>query len=267
MPATSSVLMRRDGPCTRIVIDRPERHNALCGDTLTELLAALHRASDSDARVIALEGASRAFSTGLDLTDLIELRRRRDWNGFARLVRSAHDVVARLAIECPKPILALVNGPAAGAGLGLALACDVVIATPRATLGATQVRLGLHPDLGLTHTLAARCGRAIAQDLLWSGRVVDAHDAAKLRVVDRVVPPHAVEREPGTLAARLVDVTEAVVSSIKREHAARAEAPLRRALANEEAAQLAAFRTPECLERLEGLARRLTARAHARREG
>jgi len=248
----------RDG-ITEIVLRRPRARNALDRSLLASLADGLHRvAAHPDTRVVILRGDGHFFSTGADLTELLTLRRAEDVAGFEELVRLGHGVVQALAVEVRAPVIASIDGPAAGSGLGLALACDLVVATQRATLGATQIRLGLHPDMGLTHTLRARMRSAIAHEYLWTGRIVDAHEALRSGVVDRVSPNHAIDREIRTVVERIAGGPPPIVAAIKARAREEERAALEDALGAELRGQLDAFRSEECLHRLEALRQRLS---------
>lgn len=248
----------RDG-ITEVLLRRPQARNALDRNLLHALVDALGRvAALPDTRVVVLRGEGHFFSTGADLTEILTLRRADDVAGFEEIVRLGHDVVRAIAYEVRSPVIAAIDGPAAGSGLGLALACDMVVATQRATLGATQIRLGLHPDMGLTHTLRGRMRAAIAHEYLWTGRIVDAHEALRSGVVDRVAPNHAIDRELRTVVERIAAGPPSTVASIKDRARDEERGALEDALEAEARGQVEAFRSEECLSRLEALRRRLS---------
>jgi 2-(1,2-epoxy-1,2-dihydrophenyl)acetyl-CoA isomerase len=266
MPLSSNpVEVHRTQGLTEITLRRASARNALDRSLLEPLLGALrHVALDPDTRVVILRGEGHFFSTGADLAATLTQRREGDVDAFEATVRLGHDVVRCIAHEVQVPVVASIDGPAAGSGLGLALACDMVVATQRATLGATQIRLGLHPDMGLTHTLRTRMRTAIAHEFLWTGRIIDAHEALRSGMIDRVSPNHAMEREIRSLTERLVDAPTIIVSGIKRRTRDEERATLEDALDAELQGQLEAFRSEECLTRLEALRRRLSQTAHSR---
>src|SRR5207244_1894771 len=129
-----------------ITLNRPEKLNALAGKMREEIFAALDEAGQDDTvRVIVITGAGRGFCAGGDIDYMAELQNKKDINGFRSLLESGRRVVSRIrSIE--KPVVAMINGPAAGAGLNLALACDIRIASETAKFSQAFTKLGLHPD-------------------------------------------------------------------------------------------------------------------------
>jgi 2-(1,2-epoxy-1,2-dihydrophenyl)acetyl-CoA isomerase len=250
--AIQSVSVRRREGVATVSLDRPERRNALDRRTLEQLLDALESIrGDAAARVVVVRGAGGAFCTGLDIEEIYRLRESDDEEGFARIIRVAHRVARCIAAEIAPPVLAVVDGPASGGGLGIALACDSVFASNRATFGATQVRLGLHPDFGLTHLLPRRVGEAGALEMLWTGRIIDAHEAHQLGIVDRLAQSHQLETEVDAFVGRLLEAPSALLAGIKRALDEGGERALDRALDAEREAQIEAFRSKGSRELLE----------------
>lgn len=163
-----------------VTLNRPEKLNALDRALCDELREALALLTRSDAiRVITITGAGRAFCAGADLGVLAD-------EGPA-LVAAGKDIA--LAIRAaPQPVLAAVNGAAAGGGANLALACDYRIASDQATIGQVFHKLGLVPDWGGTFFLPRLVGPSKALELVWSARMVPAGEALALGLFDRVVP-------------------------------------------------------------------------------
>src|SRR5947209_11769917 len=173
---------------TTITLDRPEKLNAFSGTMREDLLAALRTAADDrDCRVVIITGAGRAFCAGGDVEYMSGLQKKGDVESFRKLLNAGRDVVTQIA-EMPKPVIASVNGIAAGAGCNLALACDYRIASDTAKLGETFVKIGVHPDWGGTWFLPRLVGASRAFELLTTGRMVDAAEALAIGMVDRVVP-------------------------------------------------------------------------------
>src|SRR3954454_20713928 len=172
---------------TTITLDRPEKLNAFAGTMREELLAALRKATeDEECRVVIITGAGRAFCAGGDVEYMSGLQKNGDVDAFRKLLEAGRDVVLQIA-EMPQPVIASVNGVAAGAGCNLALACDYRIASDQAKLGETFVRIGIHPDWGGTWTLPRLVGTARAMEIMMTGRMVDAAEALAIGMVDRVV--------------------------------------------------------------------------------
>jgi 2-(1,2-epoxy-1,2-dihydrophenyl)acetyl-CoA isomerase len=164
-------------------------------------------------------------------------------------IEQGKKVVKRLA-SLPIPTLAAVNGVAAGAGFSLALACDLRVASNKARFGASFARVGLHPDWGGTYFLTRLGGAAVARDLVFSGRLIDAEEALRLGLVNEIVEHDSlVERTRG----KALELASAAPISIRyaKEGIARAEhASLDEILDYEEEAQLACFRSEDALEGL-----------------
>jgi 2-(1,2-epoxy-1,2-dihydrophenyl)acetyl-CoA isomerase len=138
----------REGGIGWIRIDRPERLNAFAGTMRGDLAAALAVLdADEDVGCVIITGVGRAFSTGGDVRVMQEIIEEDDEPRFEALVRAGADIVRRIDAMAT-PVIAAVNGPAAGAGACLALACDIRIASEAASVGLTFLRVGLHPDWG-----------------------------------------------------------------------------------------------------------------------
>jgi 2-(1,2-epoxy-1,2-dihydrophenyl)acetyl-CoA isomerase len=198
----------RDGHVLTITLDRPSALNAITIGMTAALLEVLVEADgDEDVRAIVLTGAGRGFCAGADvglLSSLVDggppspgILRQRIAGSTARLVTTL------LAMETP--MVAAVNGPCAGAGVGLALACDVVLAAPAATFTVAFVRRGLVPDYGLTWLLPRLVGLRAARELALLGDTVPAEDAVRLGLASRLVPGEALVDEAGALAQRLAE--------------------------------------------------------------
>src|SRR5438309_2921783 len=160
-----------------ITLNRPEKLNAFSGTMREDLLRALRTAADDAAcRIVVITGAGRAFCAGGDVEFMRSLQQRRDADAFGKLLDAGAGVVTQI-VEMPKPVIASINGVAAGAGCNLALACDYRIASENAKFGETFVRLGLHPDWGGMWLLPRLVGRSRAFELMASGRMIDAQEA------------------------------------------------------------------------------------------
>jgi 2-(1,2-epoxy-1,2-dihydrophenyl)acetyl-CoA isomerase len=214
---SDSIQLTQSGGVATLVLHRPEKLNAFAGDMREVLLAALDDvATRADARVLVVTGAGRAFSAGGDVRVMAELAERgAAFEELEPMLRAGRAVIRRLA-SLAIPTLAAVNGPAAGAGLNLALACDLRIASDAATFGESFVKIGLHPDWGGTWFLPRRVGLSRALALCWTGDVVDAHEAGRIGLVDRVVPTASFADEIATFAARLAAAPQTSVREVKR---------------------------------------------------
>jgi enoyl-CoA hydratase/carnithine racemase len=167
-----------------IRLDRPPI-NALNTQVQEELRAAATAASDDPAiRAVVVTGSDRVFAAGADITEFADVTYPQMAARVAAL-SGAFDAVARI----PKPVVAAITGYALGGGCELALACDWRVVAADAKLGQPEIRLGLIPGAGGTQRLARLVGPARAKDLIFSGRMVDADEALRIGLVDRVVPP------------------------------------------------------------------------------
>lgn len=183
-----------------VTLDRPSRLNAITPqmfDELAELTRELH--ADQDLRVVILTGAGRAFCAGYDLDEVAKLRDITAREMFVLQTGFSRTVEALRAI--PQPIIAAVNGAATGGGCSLALLADMRIAAPAARFNAAFVRIGLSAgDLGLSWHLPRIVGPGIAAELMYTGRFVDAEEAARIGLVNRVVAEESLIKESLALA-------------------------------------------------------------------
>jgi 2-(1,2-epoxy-1,2-dihydrophenyl)acetyl-CoA isomerase len=223
-----------------ITLNQPAKFNALSSamlQNLGEVLRSVER--DDGVRALVLTGAGSAFSSGADLTEFTfgdgapdagEVLRRR----YSPLVTRMH------AME--KPVLAAINGVAAGAGLSLALACDVRFAADSARLVVAFVRIGLVPDAGLMYFLPRLIGPAKTLELSWTGDPIGAREAYELGVVNKVLPDDQVLGHTQDLAARLAKGPRKTIALIKRAVNQAHELPLERVLELEATYQTIASR-------------------------
>jgi 2-(1,2-epoxy-1,2-dihydrophenyl)acetyl-CoA isomerase len=215
-----------------------------------------------EAELVVLRGAGGHFSAGLDLHWLRSLG---ELPAVTELQHGLGDFQAAIlaVVRCPVPVLAAVEGTAAGFGLDLALACDLRLAARDASFTSAFARMGLVPDGGSTFTLPRLVGIGPALRLLLAGESIDAARASAIGLVDEVVDPAQIEAEISTLAARLTDGATTSVRAIKRLVRAQEVGALEQVLAMEGAAQLQALQGQEFRRRLAAF----TARAAARAEG
>ena len=175
-----------DGVVT-LMLNRPDRLNALATGILDGLLEALPRlAEDPAAAVIVLTGAGRAFCSGGDVKAMAERSSDGDVSDAVRRLRGRMEV-SRLLHEIPKPTIAMINGPAAGAGLALALACDLRIAAQSARLVTAFAKVGFSGDFGGSYFLSKLVGTGKARELYYTAASLDAAQALALGIVNRVV--------------------------------------------------------------------------------
>jgi enoyl-CoA hydratase len=181
----SLVLLDTDGPLRTITLNAPERRNALDWPLLDELAAAVRTvAGDADARALIVTGAGKGFCAGADLANLFgDVDRPTDqMRDHLMTIYASFLGIRDLTI----PTIAAVNGAAVGAGLNVALACDVVVAGPHAGFGPTFAEIGLHPGGGCSWMLTERIGRGRATAALFSGAVIGAEEAGRIGLADQV---------------------------------------------------------------------------------
>src|ERR1700730_2707930 len=204
-----------DGVAT-LTFNRPERMNALSTPIMEGLLHGLPRlAGDPAVRVVVLTGAGRAFCAGGDVKSMAEGGVQRSVAEATAHLRSRMEV-SRILHELPKPTIAMINGPAAGAGLAFALACDLRIAGATARLVTAFVKVGFSGDFGGSFFLTRLVGTAKARELYFTGRPVDAQEALSLGLVNRVVPDDQLGDTTMELARSLAQGPQIALSLMKR---------------------------------------------------
>lgn len=205
----------------RIVLNRPERRNAMTPAMQVELIAAFEDAAQSDVRVVVLSGAGDAFCSGLDLTMLQSMLNkaaadhREDAKRIARLFRTLH--------ELPLPTIAAVHGPAIAGGTGLAMACDFTVATPGSKFGFTEARIGFVPAL-VSAFLALQVGDKRSRDLLLSARLFTAEEALSLGLVNQIVASEMLDARVEEIARMLMANSPQSLRATKRLLAAQNKA-------------------------------------------
>ncbi len=244
----SRILIEKDGNLGWIKINRPERLNALVDDMRDQLEAALAELdADDSVRCVAITGVGRAFCTGGDVAYMAELAETRDTDGFRELVDAGVRVVQRID-TMRKPVIAALNGAAAGAGASLALACDLRVASQNASIGLTFTRIGLHPDWGGAYFLPRLIGSAVAAELVFTGGMINARRAERLGLVNRVVPAEELEGAVKGLAGQIAGGPPDVIAAAKRTLRRSLAADLDEILELERKAQLEAFESEDFTE-------------------
>lgn len=250
MSPPDGILLERAGSVGWIRLNRPERLNAFAGRMRDELEDALAGYEGEDAiGCVVITGVGRAFSTGGDIRYMAEVLEAGEEARIEELVRAGAQVVDRID-RMTKPVIAAVNGPAAGAGACLALACDLRIASETASIGITFVRVGLHPDWGGMYFLPRLVGPGVAAELIYTGGMIGADRAERLGLFNRVVPAAELETATSTLAGQIAAAPRQVVAQAKRALRRSLDSTLEEMLEHEERAQLEAFR---CGSAREGL--------------
>ena len=202
-----------DSGIATITLNRPEKRNAISFELIDDLLRGLKEVETSDTLVLILTGAGKAFSSGMDLDNLKQLIGRtpeqnlKDSETMVRLFRSLY--------EFPKVTIAAVNGAAIAGGTGLALLCDFTLAVPEAKFGYTEVRIGFVPAIVSTFLLR-QVGEKQARDLLLTGRIIAAEEAARMGLVNEVVAPENLMSRALQLAALLMENSPASLRATKK---------------------------------------------------
>ena len=205
-----------EGICT-ITLQRSNVLNAFNNALTDELAKALKEASGSkDVRVVVLTGSGRAFSSGQDLGDLKEKYIPGHVPHLGEDLKKRYDPIVRTIHSMEKPVIASVNGVAAGAGCSLALACDMRIASEHASFIEVFVHVGLVPDSGSTWTLPRLIGFGRAMELCCTGRPVKAEEALAIGLVNQVVPSNELEDATNKMAKRLASLPAKAIALTKR---------------------------------------------------
>lgn len=247
--AYDQITYRRDGGVAWVTLHRPDKLNALTGvmsDELSEVFE--ETAGDEETRCVVLTGEGRGFCAGQDLMefrDAYESGNRPDIE--EHLAETYHRLIP-LIVGCPKPVIAGVNGVAAGAGLSLALACDVRLSSDEARFTQAFIKIGLIPDSGGTFLLPRVVGYAKALELSITGKMIDAEEAHRIGLVNRVIPAASFAEELEAYAQRLAAMPTAAIGETKALLLEALAADLREALAREAKAQARMGQTEDHME-------------------
>lgn len=245
-----SVVVTQDGPVATLLLNRPEKLNALddgMRQGLTEALFTVAR--EPSIRVAIVTGAGRAFCAGGDIQKMMELKNNHQSATFRGYLQTGHDLVRGIR-RLPKPVVASVNGPAAGAGMNLALACDLRIASDQATFTQAFVRIGLHPDWGGTFFLPRLIGIGRAVEMFFLGEPVNATEAQRLGMVNFLVPHEQLAEETRKLAERLAARPPLPLGLLKQALYERLETQLDLMMEHELEAQMKCFDSEDFTEGL-----------------
>src|SRR5438034_758816 len=201
-----------------IRFNRPEKMNAIGALTRKQLAESIKQAERDDAiRVVVLTGAGRAFSSGADVTEMVQggagMRTPED---VGNVLRGEYMPMLMRLRTMPKPVIAAMNGPAVGIGASFALACDIRIATPEAYILEAFVNIGLAPDGGVSWLLPRLAGTGVAYEMFFSGKPLSATDAHRLGVINRLVPADRLEEEVRDLANQLAAQPRQAMAGAKR---------------------------------------------------
>jgi 2-(1,2-epoxy-1,2-dihydrophenyl)acetyl-CoA isomerase len=219
-PTDSPVLSRRDGAVLTLTLNRPKALNSFDGAMHDALMAALKAAAaDADVRCVVLTGAGRAFCAGQDLADPAiapDLAPGATQKDIGNLIESRYKPLAMTVAEFPVPVIAAVNGVAAGAGANLALLCDMAIAAKSASFIQAFSKIALVPDCGGTWLLPRLVGRARAMGLAMLGDKLPADEAERIGLIWRCVDDDALRDQSMALAQRLAAMPVKAIAATRR---------------------------------------------------
>jgi 2-(1,2-epoxy-1,2-dihydrophenyl)acetyl-CoA isomerase len=237
MDGGKTLRVERSGAVVTITLDRPDRGNALTDQLKTELLDAVTEAgADCEVRAVVITGAGKAFCAGQDLAEHAHALQADPASAFETIAQHYAPIVTALT-TMPKPVVAAINGACAGAGLGLALACDLRLAAAGARFSTAFTAIGLTCDSGLSATLVRAVGAARASELILLGEPFTAEQAAEWGIVSRLVPPEELPAAAAELAGRLAAGPTLAFAEAKRAIAAAVQPPLDTVLRDEGEAQ------------------------------
>ena len=208
-----TILLTESGGIATLTFNRPEKRNAVSYELIGEMLLALAEAERSDAEVLIITGAGKAFCSGMDLDNLRAITSR-----SAEQIRADSETMAKLfrtIYQFPKPTIAAVNGAAMGGGCGIATLCDFTVAADEAKFGYTEVKIGFLPAIVSTF-LVLQVGEKRARNLLLTGRVFSAEEAKHLGIVTDVVPGARLMQMARELAETLMLSSPASLRATKR---------------------------------------------------
>ncbi len=233
---------KKEGIVT-VTINRPQKRNALNRATRRELRSVLEEIRSSDeVRVLIITGAGdQAFVAGADITELKEMNQWDMMNYLSTLSQQLYTDFANLEI----PTIAMINGYCLGGGLELALACDIRVASEDASFGQPEVRLGVIPGGGATQRLPSLVGPSVAKELMFTGRIIDAKEALRIGLINRVVPKDKLKETVRELAGDLAEKSSIVLKLIKRSVNRGFQATIDIGLAYEALAQCLCFTTED----------------------
>ncbi|MEM3526096.1 MAG: enoyl-CoA hydratase [Candidatus Jordarchaeaceae archaeon] len=218
MPEFETVLYEKKGSVAIITLNRPEKLNALNSKMNRDLKYAFREAKDdSSVRAIVLTGAGRGFCSGADISDfatgvtLEDFKKMTEQGIMPETVISPYDL-----IDVPKPIIAAVNGVAVGFGTNILLNCDIIIASETASFGEFFIRMGLIPDMNGCLLLPMLLGIHKAKELIFTGDRINAQEALRIGLVNKVVPPDQLMPTAMELANRLAEAPPLAIAMSKK---------------------------------------------------
>ncbi|MBZ0288316.1 MAG: enoyl-CoA hydratase/isomerase family protein [Anaerolineae bacterium] len=229
-----TILVEQNGGILTITLNRPDKLNAFTDTMLDELTEAFKKADgDASVRVVVLTGAGRGFCPGQDLAAAVERGAGNGTFSYSAHLRGHYNPLILGMRGLSKPIIAAINGVAAGAGMSLALACDYRIAADSASFIQAFVKVGLVPDSGSTWMLPRLIGMTRALDMMLSGRKVSAQEALEMGLVSTVVPNEQLMETVNKLAQEFANAPTKTIGLIKQAVEFASNSTLEEALNNE----------------------------------
>ena len=227
-----TVLYEKASGVATISLNRPGKLNAFDGTMHEELYDALGEAAEDDeVRCVVLRGEGRGFSAGADLAEVIASA---DGDpDLGEYLRATYSRLVKKMVETPKPIIAALHGPVYGAGVGIALACDLRIAAESTKFSVAFIKIGLMPDAGVTFFLPRVVGLGRAMEMSMLGEAVDAREAQRIGLVNKITAGDSLAEESQALAEHLAALPTAALGKMKSALHASFEADLEAALERE----------------------------------
>jgi len=211
----SLILFEQEGPIGRITLNKPEQLNAInpeMGDELRALIPELNQ--NKDLRVIMITGAGKAFSAGGNLQFILDRTKKNPVQNKQDMIEFYSKFLSIRHLEIPS--IALINGPAIGAGFCLAMACDIRIASHNAKMGVNFAKLGLSSGMGGLYWITKLVGSAKAADLFFTGRTVTAEEALQIGLINRIHSPESLEQEATRYAQEIAKNAPLAIRIMKK---------------------------------------------------
>lgn len=250
VPENSLVLEKHEDGVATVTLNRPDKLNAINSEMAVALNEALGRIStDKNIHAVVLTGAGRAFCAGGDLATIWKGRQEKNTGELEPLLRAGMQAVLKIR-TMRQPVVAAVNGAAAGAGMNIALAADVRFASEAASFGETFAKVGLFPDYGGTFFLPQLVGPAKAAELMYTGDMIDAQTALQLGIVNRLLPADQLEGAAKAFAMDIARGPRMASRALKQVLFGNQRAELAKALEYEVEEQLKCFASDDCAEGL-----------------
>jgi len=231
-----TILFEKSGGVANVALNRPKKLNAFDGTMHEELYRAFgDAAEDEEIRCVVLRGEGKGFSAGADLAQIVE-----GADGdpdLGEYLRGTYSRLVKRMVGIEKPVIAALHGPVYGAGVGIALACDLRVAAQSAKFSVAFIKIGLMPDAGVTFLLPRVVGLGRAMTMSMLGDAVEAEEAYRIGLVNKVVPEDSLPEETRNLAEHLSTMPTAALGRIKHSLYASFETDLETALESEAAGQ------------------------------